>query len=224
MFSISDFEFMANKMKIDVCTVEAKLNEPFLSDFKEIAVEAIGKYIEEIKRFESLNPERDPYSFSDNEAEEFIRSHYCDLSDRIHNEKVLQVFDALRHTFSCYAYNGLHQLYTRQENENWHPKIRLTEVLTPNDIDTLPTMVKIYRGCDAAEYENRLYGQAWTTSLQVAKDFAYKHYENQDWYNYHDRTVLETVYSRDYLLFSHQSVEFEVVVDTRELQNVRKHT
>ena len=224
MFSISDIEFMANKMKIDVSSVESKLNESFLSDFKEITVEAIEKYIEEIKRFESLNPERDLCSFSDNEAEEFIRSHYCDLSDRIHNEKVLQVFDALRHTFSCYAYNGLHQLYTRQENENWHPKIRLTEVLTPNDIDTLPTMVKIYRGCDVAEYENRLYGQAWTTSLQVAKDFAYKHYENQDWYNSNDRTVLETVYSRDYLLFSHQSVEFEVVVDTRELQNVRKHT
>ena len=224
MFSISDFGFMANEMKIDVSSIETKLNEPFFTEFKKIAVEAIEKYIEEIKNFESSNTERDLYSCADNVAEEFIRSHYCELADTIEDEAVLQVFDALRHSFSCYAYNGLHQLYTRQENENWHPKIYLTEVLNPNDIDSLPPMVMIYRGCNVSEYEKGSYGQAWTTSLEVAKDFAYKHYQNQDWFNSENRLVLETFYSKDNLLFSHQSVELEVVIDTDKLGNVRKHT
>lgn len=87
------------------------------------------------------------------------------------NDEVMQVFDSLRYTFSCYAYNGLHQLYTRQENECWHPEIRITEVLTPNDINSLNQILTIYRGCDICEIEDRTFGQAWTTSLDVAKKF-----------------------------------------------------
>ena len=224
MFNIPDFEFMANEMKIDVSSIESKLNESFFTEFKSIAIEAIAKYIEVIKSLEASNVERDLFSCADNAAEEFIRSHYCDLADTIEGDSALQIFDALRHSFSCYAYNGLHQLYTRQENESWHPKVRLTEILAPNDIDSLPPMVIIYRGCNISEDEKGLYGQAWTTSLQVAKDFAYQHYQNQGWFDSKNRIVLETIYSRKNLLFSHQSVEFEVVIDTDKLENVRKYT
>ena len=121
MFSISDIDFMTNDMRIDVASIEAKINEPFFTKFKSIAVDAIAKYIEAIKAFEALGIKRDLFSHIDNEAEEFTRSHYCNLADMIENEAVLQVFDTLRYSFSCYAYNGLHQLYTRQENQSWHP-------------------------------------------------------------------------------------------------------
>ncbi|TOF97028.1 hypothetical protein CGJ11_23165, partial [Vibrio parahaemolyticus] len=73
---------------------------------------------------------------------------------------------------SCFAYNGLHQLYTRQENESWHPKVVLTDVLEPNDIDTLPEEVILYRGCGHTEFDNQEFGQSWTTSEDRAKDFA----------------------------------------------------
>lgn len=224
MFSFSDFEFMTNNMKIEVSSIESKLNESFFTGFKSIAIEAIAKYIEAVKNFEASGIERDLFSHTDNMAEEFIRSHYCKLANMIENGTVLQVFDALRHSFSCYAYNGLHQLYTRQENESWHPKIRLTEVLAPNDIGSLEPMIIIYRGCDISEYEKGSYGQAWTTSLKVARDFAFTNYQSQDWFESGSRVILETIYSRDNLLFSSQSIEFEVVIDIDRLESVRKHT
>jgi hypothetical protein len=122
--------------------------------------------------------------------------------ENIEVEVAIQLFDALRNSFSCYAYNGIHQLYTRQENESWYPKIKLVERLEPNDIDSLDEMIKIYCGCDAGEFNNYSYGQAWTTSLDVASDFAFKHYQNQDWFKKENRIVVETIYPRDHLLFS----------------------
>lgn len=133
------------------------------------------------------------------------------------------MLDALRYSFVCYAYNGLHQLYTRQENECWHPKIVLTEILEPNDIDSLPQVLTLYRGCDISELENLSFGQAWSTSLESAKKFAYTNYLGQDWFDENSRIVLETRYPRDHVLFSNQSIEYEVVVDVDKLDSVRKH-
>ena len=215
---------MTNNMKIVVDSIESKLNESFFAEFKTIAINAISKYIEAIENFEASGGNRDLFSGQDNEAEEFIRSHYCELVDKIDNDDVVQVFDALRHSFSCYAYNGLHQLYTRQENECWHPKIWLTEVLTPNDIESLDQSLTLYRGCNISELENYFFGQAWSTSLEVAKEFAYTHYRNQAWFDENNRVVLEVKYSKDHVLFSDQSVEYEVVVDVKKLVDVRKHT
>jgi len=200
-------------MRIDVSSIESKLSEPSFAEFRSSAIDAIEKYIDAIRAFETKGIGRYLLSHADNEAEEFIRSDYCNLAEAIEDEAVLQVFDALRHSFSCYAYNGLHQLYTRQENESWHPKIKLVERLEPNDIDSLDSMIKIYRGCDVGEFDKESYGQAWTTSLDVAKNFAFEHYQSQQWFKTENRIVVETIYSRDHLLFSQQSVEFEVVVD-----------
>lgn len=223
MFDRPYSDFMANNMRIEVSSIESKLSEPYFSEFRSRAIDAVEKYIDAIRAFEAKGIGRDLLSYTDNEAEEFIRLHYCKLKEAIEDEAVLQVFDALRHSFSCYAYNGLHQLYTRQENETWHPKIKLVERLEPNDIDSLESRIKIYRGCDIREFNNRSYRQSWTTSLGVAKDFAFKHYQGQSWFKPENRIVVETIYSRDHLLFSQQSGEFEVVVDIEKLSKVRKH-
>lgn len=224
MFSDSERDFMVNNMKIVVESIESKLNEPFFSKFKEIAIDAISKYIGVIKEFEASGVCRDLICGQDNKVEESIRVHFCEITDGIDNNDAIQVLDALRYSFSCYAYNGLHQLYTHQENECWHPKIKLTEILEPNDIDSLPQTFTLYRGCDISELENESFGQAWTTSLEVAKKFAYVHYSSQDWFDLNNRVVLEAIYDKDNVLFSDQSNEYEVVVDIEKLDSVHKHT
>lgn len=223
MFNDADRHFMVSNMKIIVESIESKLDEYFFEDFKEVAIFAISKYIDAIKNFEASGVARDLLSGQDNEAEELIKSHHNYIVDEVEDEEVIQVFDALRHSFSCYAYNGLHQLYTRQENECWHPKIKITEILTPNDIENLDQVLTLYRGCDVSEFESGNFGQAWSTSLESAKEFAYLHYKDQDWFDIDRRVVLETTYSRDHVLFSDQSIEFEVVVDAERLVEVRKY-
>lgn len=222
MFSPSSYEFMSNNMKINVKSIDSKLNEPFFMAYSEIARDAIDKYIKEIKKFEASGVKRD--LSHDNEAEEFIRSHYCDLVESIKNDKVIQVFDALRAAFTHYSCGGLYQLYTHQENGGWYPEIILTEILTPNDIDSLNETLTLYRGCDISEFESKNFRQAWTTSLNVAEQFAYTHYLGYDGFDVNKRVVLETIYSRDYVLFSKQSAEYEVVINTSMLGCVRKYS
>jgi hypothetical protein len=81
----------------------------------------------------------------------------------------------------------------------------------------------IYRGCDVSELEHNAFGQAWSTSPNVAHDFAFKHYQGQDWFDKKRRVVLEAKCSRDDVLFSDQSIEFEVVVDVTRLHGVQRH-
>lgn len=214
---------MADNMKIVVESIESKLREPFFSEFIDIAICSISKYIGAINKFEASGATRDLYRCQDNAAEEFVNNHFCEITKTIERNDVKQVLDALRHSFSCYAYNGLHQLYTRQENECWHPKIKLTEVLEPNDIESLPQDLTLYRGCDISEFESKTFGQAWTTSLESAREFAYVHYRSQDWFDEKTRVVLETTYSKNHVLFSDQSIEYEVVVDVDRLINVRTY-
>lgn len=223
MFRDFDRDFMSKNMKIVVESIESKLNEPFFAEFKEVAITSISKYIEAINELEASGLRRDLTCFKDNQTEESIRAHFCEIADVIVNSDAIQVLDALRYSFTCYAYNGLHQLYTRQENECWHPKIVLTEVLEPNDIDSLPQVLTLYRGCDISELENLSFGQAWSTSLESAKKFAYTHYLGQDWFDENSRVVLETRYPRDHILYSNQSIEYEVVIDVDKLDSVRKH-
>jgi len=210
-------------MKIDVVSIESKLNDSSILKFKENLKNAIELFIEEIKKLEASGEARNTTSFEENIAEKAINSYANLLSEKINNSEVLQVLDTLRHAFSSYAFNGLHQLYTRQENEWWYPKITLTEVLMPNDISSLPSNITLYRGCGDNEHKNKCYGQAWSTSVDRAKDFAYKHYQGQEWFNIEERIVLETIYARDNVLFSDQSIEFEVVVDVKKLGAVNVH-
>lgn len=223
VFRESDRDFMSKNMRIIVESIEEKLDEPCFAQYKETAVTAIAGSIKIIEEFEASGIRRDPMSFRDNQAEESINAFFLEIDDEIEDAEVCQVFDALRYSFVCYAYGGLHQLYTRQENECWHPKIVLAEVLKPNDIDSLPPLFTLYRGCDISELENRSFGQAWSTSLEAATEFAYVHYLAQDWFNVNKRVVLETRYLRDDVLFSKQSIECEVVVDVAKLSGVSRH-
>lgn len=225
MFSQFQRDFMANSMKIVVDSIESKFSEPFMAEHRELAVNSIAHYIDAIRALEESGVRRDLTSGQDNQAEESIAAHFLKIIEGMDDgSPAYQVLDALRYSFSGYAYNGLHQLYTRQENESWHPIVRLTEVLEPNDIDSLPQNLTVYRGCDISELDNQSFGQAWTTSLAVAHDFAFKHYQDQNWFDKSQRVVLKAECSKQDVLFSNQTGEFEIVVNVTRLRGVQRLT
>lgn len=224
MFSDDDREFMSKDMQFVVESIESKLNEPSLAQFREVAVGAISEFIRAIKEFEASGAPRDLMSVLGNPAERAIDGHFDEVTAGLDNTcDAYVVLDALRYSFSGYAYNGLHHLYTQQQNESWHPKMRLTVVIEPNDIAMLPETPTLYRGCDRRELETRSFGQAWTTSLESAREFAYHHYRHQDWFDPKTRVVLETSYPRAHVLYAEQSGECEVVVDVDKLGCVIEH-
>ncbi|WP_374514046.1 hypothetical protein [Niveibacterium sp.] len=224
MFSDADREFMSKDMQFVVESIESKLNEPSLAQFREVALGAISEFIRAIKEFEASGAPRNLMSVLGNPAERAIDGHFEKITVGLDTaDDAYQVLDALRYAFSGYAYNGLHQLYTRQQNECWHPKMRLTVVLEPNDIAMLAETPTLYRGCDRRELETRSFGQAWTTSLESAIEFAFHHYRHQDWFDPKSRVVLETSYAREHVLYAEQSNECEVVVDVDKLGSVIEH-
>ncbi len=225
LFTKEVTEFITNSMKIELSSICDKLNDAELKDFKEDLINLVEYCVGELIRYEPNRVAPIMCLSNQNGTQDAINKYAQTLTEKIgDNAQVNEVIDALRHSFSGFAYNGLHQLYTRQENESWHPKVVLTDVLEPNDIDTLPEEMILYRGCGHTEFSNQEFGQSWTTSEDRAKDFAYRHYASQPWFNKNQRVVLKAVYPRDKVLFSDQSIEFEVVVDPNYLKNIEKCT
>ena len=223
MFNDSDYNFMTNNMKIIVDSIESKLNEDFFIDYKEKAIDAISCYIRIIKKLSLSEGKHDIHSHMDNEGKKLINSYHYNMVKSLKNEAVKDIFDTLRHSFSCYASGGLYDLYIYQQNEYWHPEILLTEILKPNDIDSLPEKLVLYRGCDISELDRNNFGQAWTTCINVAKHFAFTNYSDRDWFNIKNRIVLETTYAKSDILFSNQAVEYEVVINTSKLDSVKRY-
>jgi hypothetical protein len=211
-------------MSIEICSIEKKLNDQFFHNYRNQIIATLKYFISVIIEYESSGQTHDIYSLSKNPAENSINERASELSEEILCDATKELLDTLRHTFACYAFNGLHQLYIRQENEYWHPKVILKCQLKPNDLYTLDQEVTLYRGCSIDEYNSRTYGQAWSTSLDIAKTFAYDHYAHYDWFDKSKRVVMVVTFNRDDAFFSDQSVEYEVVVDTNKLENVQKHT
>lgn len=214
--------FISNEMAIELSSIERRLVEPGVVEHRNEIEAAISKFIDAIVTQQSSGRQRDPYSFSESEAEQFINNHFRQASKCIASEKAIWTLDSLRHAFVSFAFNGLHQLYTRQENEVWYPKVVLKDVLTPNDIDTLDDVFTIFRGCDVSEFATRRFGQSWSTSEKIALEFAFKHYESQDWFQKESRVVLRATYRKSDVLFSNQTDfgEFEVAVETDCLDDV----
>ena len=182
LFEQLHLKFISENMNIKYSSIEEKLKEPEFNDYKQMIEESISKFIFAINKYEKSGDKHDIYSLTQNRAEKYINDYAEKISLEVRSEYVCQIIDTLRHAFSSYAYDGLHQLYTRQENEDWYPKIILKGILKPNDIHTLDDEIELYRGCDIDEYNNQSYGQAWTTSLEIAKMFAFKHYVGQPWF------------------------------------------
>lgn len=137
--------------------------------------------------------------------------------------KTYEIFDSLRHAFASYVSGGLYDLYIYQSNESWYPKILLRHELKPNDILYLPNSIEIYRGCDISEHNSNKYGQSWSTSIQVATEFAYQNYASQPWHDKEKRCILKATIKKEDVLFSRQHhYEKEIAVITEKLVRVQK--
>jgi hypothetical protein len=99
----------------------------------------------------------------------------------------------------------------------------LKSVLKPNDISVLSSSIDVYRGCDISEFNSKRYGQSWSTSIEVAKKFAYQHYNSQPWYKKEKRCVLKATIKKESVFFSRQNhYEKEIAVNIEKLSNVQK--
>lgn len=160
-------------------------------------------------------------SLKKEDAEEEIQRIFLKYEHLFEDKYAYAIIDPIRHAFDGFAYGGLHQLFTRQENEAWYPRVLLTKELKPNDIENLGEIVEIYRGCSMSEHITQKYGQSWSTSKKVAEQFAYVHYQNQPWFNLQDRAVLQSTISKTAIFYSKQECEFEIVVNVNLLGEVR---
>ena len=198
-------QFLRTHMCVDTEHFMSKLDTPQIAPFKSEILTLTEKF---------------RVSLEHDNSEDLINDIYCTNSHLHGDSEIHEVFDSIRHAFVSYAHNGLHQLFTRQENEVWYPKIILKKKLLPNDISSLPNKIEIYRGTDKAEFCSKNYGQSWTTKKEVAVVFATQHYVAQPWYKEEDRLILKATIDKSQVLFSDQSIEFEVVVNIDALSNV----
>lgn len=142
--------------------------------------------------------------------------------DTISDGEFETFIDSMRHAFVAFSQGGLHDLFLYQENQAWYPKVRLKQVLNPNDIHSLNEVITLYRGCDIYENNNGKYGQSWSTSEDVSREFAFVHYSSEVWFNRTSRCVLKATLHRDNVYYSDQKKhEREVVVDTTKLMGVQ---
>ena len=198
-------QFLTDEMCIDAKDLIGKIHELECSAHINDIYKIIGEFFATVQ---------------EKGVEEKIQSVFLNHEHLFDNKHAYEIIDPLRHAFDGFAYGGLHQLYTRQENEAWYPKIRLTRELKPNDIATLDFIVTIYRGCSTSEHPSKEYGQSWSTSKNVADKFAYVHYQHQPWFKPEDRVVLQSTIHKTDIYYSNQDCEFEVVVDVNLLGEV----
>jgi DNA-binding XRE family transcriptional regulator len=198
-------DFMAGDMCIDVDNLVEKIQEIRCALHQEEIYKIISGF---------------HLALSEEDAEHKIQKTFLEYEHLFQISDVYAVIDPLRHAFHGFAYNGLHQLYTRQENEAWYPKIVLNRQIEPNDIESLRNPVAIYRGCDFGEQQTKKYGQSWTTSIHIAQLFAYKHYEHEAWFESRNRLVLKAVIPISAIYYSNQEGEFEVVVNIQHLTHI----
>jgi hypothetical protein len=207
-------------MKISIESIESKLSENILSPYRQQFETAISFFVKFIRMQGELGYKFDYTSFVDGPAKSAINQYYNELSGTIDSVEANDILDSIRHAFCSFACDGLHQLFTHQENETWYPKVILDCELKPNNIDSLPEIAVLYRGTDLLELKQASYGQSWTTKEHVAHEFAYKHYENQDWFKKENRIILKTEYPKRFAYYANQAPEYEVVINTSKIGKV----
>lgn len=222
MLPREDRYFITNEMKLSLESIDLKLSEGFLSPYRKKFEASISLFVKYVRMQNELGYKFDQYSFEDSPAEKKINRHYIELSDSIDNVEADAILDSIRHAFCSFARGGIHQLFTHQENEVWYPKVILDSELHPNNIDSLPEIIVLYRGADISELKFLNFGQSWTTKEDVAREFAYRHYANQNWFVKENRIILKTEYARCFVYYANQAPEYEVAINTSKIGKVER--
>lgn len=211
MFKITEksSKVLADRMCIDLEHLRTKIESTEISHYTSLVCDVINTLCEYVGA----------------KTAEEVNSYCYSVIGEIEDEADF-VLDSIRMAFYRYISGGLRDLFVYQENEHWFPKVILREILYPNDICSLADEFLIYRGCDISEFESRQFGQSWTIRESVAKDFAFKHYESQDWFDIKKRVVVRSKYKKCDTLYSDQTEngEFEIVVNTEMLTGIENIT
>ncbi|MCB4749474.1 MAG: hypothetical protein LGB67_05325 [Sulfurovum sp.] len=198
--------FLKKEMCIDTNHLMDKLNSIKIIKYKESILSQIDCYIQIIthdyKNCKKINK----------------------IYKKLENEDINKILDSIRHAMLAFCEGGICNLWVHQENQGWYPKIVITETIEPNDIDSLPNEVTIFRGCDISEKNSHKFGQAWSISPDCAQKFAYHHYINEDWFKHDKRIVVQAKIKKENIYyFSDQSDQYEkeVIVDQSKLFDIK---
>jgi len=176
--------------------------------------EAIKNYLSDIVNIFS----------SDSEPEiiqKKVNARFSKISNGI-SDTGLEVLDSIRHAFYVFSNQSVKDLYFHHENECWYPKILISKTIDVEELIDYESTFIIYRGCDKSELADNSYGQSWTVNKEVAKDFAYRHYQNQSWFRKTQRIVVKAEIDKSNIYLSRLwHSEQEVVINPFFLKNIR---
>ena len=209
MLNKSTIDILSKDMSIEVEEITSKLLESNLRQYKNEILNIIDQYASAVGALA---------------AEEKINEIYFQNKHLHTNLDVHEIIDSMRHAFISFSEGGLLDLFTYQENEGWYPKIILRKELCPNDKHTLPNPANVFRGCSKYEYEMMEFGQSWTTSLEIARLFAFSHYHGQPWFKFNDSVVVKAKIEKNGILYSKQFGESEIVVKQSYLKDIENIT
>jgi len=220
MFTEKTITFISKEMSIDIPSLEEKINDIKDTKYRSICIESVEQFTNIILG----NPElvgKTLGLYQHNQLYEDILEFYKKVIPSTETSFQEDILGVIQHAFCSYAEGGLLELYLRQQNEDWYPRIVISEVLLPNDIDTLSNQITIYRGANIREFSIKTYGQSWTEDKQSAMRFAYCFYSDKPWYEEQDRCVLQASINReDIFYYSKSNPEKEVIVNPEKLKSV----
>ena len=129
------------------------------------------------------------------------------------------IFDNIRHAYINYSAGGILAVYKGREAEVWYPKVIIHSNLGDRkDIELLNSEVVIYRGASKDEYNSKVFGQSWTLDEDIAKQFAFEHYEGQPDYENTTRVVLKANIDKQHIFYyKEDDREKEVIVNANML-------
>ena len=209
MFNINEKcqSLLANEMCVDLEHLKEKIESPEISIHASLICEVI----------ETL------CSYVGEKTDDDVNSYCVSAMNNMDSEPDFTI-DSIRMAFVRFISGGLKDLFVYQENEAWYPKIILKNILEPNDIESLDEESIIYRGCDLSEFELKQFGQSWTTSESIARDFAYNHYDAQDWFDAEKRILVRAKYNKVDVLYSDQTEygEYEIVVKPDKASDIER--
>ena len=216
-----NIDILENKMWLDLEYMQEKILKDTPSD-KDIFTELFNFMVKNVEVFETSDC--DNFFSTSTRIRDIIDDEFT-ITD---NDTLNKISDPLRKWYGDFCCGGIIQAHKGIHAEFWYPKIVFKERIE-SDILELPEEITLYRGTSIDEYNSQAYGQSWSLSEKIAKEFSYKYYrsEFQRKNLNSDRIVLKMIVNRKHVLFyKKDSVpkdsvpnEEEVIIDSKPYNN-----
>lgn len=220
MFSEKVQEYLTNQMNICIDDLTKKImtdthnNSNFFNDLFEYMIGLKLPHEYDLNLNNSNNAENS----------KFLNKKLCDFfKNSGFNEESPEylIHDNMRHAFINFKQGGVLQMYQYREPDMWYPKIIINKFFgAKNDIDELESKIIIYRGTSKDEFYSKKLGQSWTLDENIAREFAFIHYNSQVAFQNTRRVLLSTVIDKKSIFYYEKyGRESEVIIDTAQLNH-----